>query len=120
MRRQMNRILSHLKKWTILLLVVLLTCLLALNLGQSRAAGQVVKQKGMSFVAWWGGDYSTPGADQSLAELKAAGPDWVSVIVVRYQDTFTDTTIYSSPATASDDDLVHVINQAHSLGLKVM
>jgi hypothetical protein len=120
MRRQMNSLLSHLKKWTILLLVLLLPCLLALNRGQSRAAGGVVKQKGMSFVAWWGGDYSTPEADQSLAELKAAGPDWVSVIVVRYQDTFASTTIYSAPATASDDDLVHVINRAHSLGLKVM
>jgi Glycoside Hydrolase Family 113 len=120
MRRQKNSNLSQLKKWTILLLVLLLPCLLALNRGQSQAAGQVVKQKGMSFVAWWGGAYSTPDADQSLAELKAAGPDWVSVIVVRYQDTFASTTIYSSPATASDADLVHVINRAHSLGLKVM
>ena len=32
----------------------------------------------------------------------------------------TSTTIYSAPGTPTDEDLVHVINQAHSLGMKVM
>jgi hypothetical protein len=116
----MNTIKLYFKKWIMLLPVLIIPCLLLLNMGPSHVQAQVVKQKGMSFVAWWGANYSTPDADQSLAELKDAGPDWVSVIVVRYQDIYTSTSIYSAPATASDADLVHVINRAHSLGLKVM
>jgi hypothetical protein len=120
MRRQMNRILSHLKKWTILLLVLLLPCLLALNMGQSRAAGQVVKQKGMSFVSKGPGAYSSSNADQALSELRDDGADWLSLMVVHYQDNFASTTIDPTSTNASDDDLVHAIQQAHSLGMKVM
>ena len=116
----MNNGKPQLINWTLILSVLVIPCLLALNRGQAHAAGPAARQKGMSFVAWWGGDYSTQAADQSLAELKQAGPDWISVIVVRYQDTIASTTIQSLPATASDEDLVHVINLAHSMGLKVM
>jgi hypothetical protein len=84
------------------------------------AISPVEKQKGMNFAAWWPGLYSSPDADQSLAELKDDGANWLSLIVTRYQDTITSTTIYSSPNTPTDEDLVHVINQAHSLGMQVM
>jgi len=116
----MKTIKSHFRKWLILLSGLMILCFLVLGRGPSHAAGQVVKQKGMSFVAWWPGLYSSPNGDQALSELREAGPDWISLIVTRYQDTIASTTIYASPGTPTDEDLVHVINRAHSLGMKVM
>ena len=78
-------------------------------------------QKGMSYAAWWQGQYSTPEADQSLADLAATGAEWLALIVTGYQEAITSTTItYTLPRTPTDADLTHVITQAHSLGMKVM
>jgi hypothetical protein len=75
----------------------------------------------MSYAAWWEGQYSDPGADLSLGVLATTGTDWISLIVTGYQDTFLSTTIdRTSPHTPTDADLIHVINAAHNLGLKVM
>jgi hypothetical protein len=116
----MTNMKSHFKKWIIILSMSIIPCFLILNMGQSHATGLEAKQKGMSFAAWWPGLYSSPDADQALSELREDGADWLSLIVTRYQDTITSTTIHASPGTPTDDDLVHVINQAHSLGMKVM
>jgi Glycoside Hydrolase Family 113 len=78
-------------------------------------------KKGLSFAAWWAGQYSDPGADISLEALKSTGADWISLIVTGYQDTQSSTTIdLTSQHTPTDADLIHVIQQAHGLGLKVM
>jgi hypothetical protein len=116
----MSNIKSHFKKWIIILSLSIIPCLLILNRAQSHAGGLAAKQKGMSFAAWWPGLYSSPDADQALSELREDGADWLSLIVTRYQDTITSTTIYASPGTPTDADLMHVISQAHSLGMKVM
>jgi hypothetical protein len=116
----MNNIESHFKKWIIILLMSIFPCFLILNMGLSHAAGLGAKQKGMSYAAWWPGVYSSPDSDKALSELREDGADWLSLTVTRYQDTITSTTIYSAPATPTDDDLAHVIHQAHSLGMKVM
>ena len=42
----------------------------------------------MTIAAWWPGEYSTPDADQALTELKEDGPNWLALIVTRYQDTY--------------------------------
>jgi len=78
-------------------------------------------QKGMSYAAWWQGQYSTPSADQSLLNLTATGAEWLALIVTGYQETITSTVItYTLPRTPTDTDLTHVITQAHSLGIRVM
>jgi hypothetical protein len=78
-------------------------------------------QKGISYAAWWSGEYSTPEADVSLKTLSTTGANWISLVVTRYQDTFTSTTINPPGVeTPTDQDLEHVIKHAHSLGLKVM
>jgi exo-beta-1,3-glucanase (GH17 family) len=78
-------------------------------------------QKGMSYAAWWQGQYSTPSADQSLLNLTATGAKWLALIVTGYQETITSTVItYTLPRTPTDADLMHVITQAHNLGMKVM
>jgi hypothetical protein len=78
-------------------------------------------QKGMSFATWWEGQYSDSGSDISLERLKSTGANWISLIVTAYQDTYQSTAIdFASAHTPTDADLIHVINLAHSLGLKVM
>jgi hypothetical protein len=78
-------------------------------------------QKGISYATWWSGQYLDPGADLSLQRLAATGATWISLIVTGYQDTPASTTIdRTDPQTPTDADLIHVIQQAHALGVKVM
>ena len=78
-------------------------------------------EEGISFAAWWSGQYSRPEADFALESLAATGADWVSIIVTGYQQTPTSTTIdRTGAATPTDEDLSHAIRDAHQLGLKVM
>jgi hypothetical protein len=87
----------------------------------SNASAQSPKQKGFSYAAWWSGDYVQPGADYSLELLRSTGTDWISLIVTCHQEAFTSTTIDCTlESTPRDDELIHVINTAHSLGFKVM
>lgn len=83
--------------------------------------GQPGFQKGMSYASWWQGQYSTPEADQSLANLAATGANWVAIIVTGYQETYTSAVIVRDlPKTPTDEDLIHAIGKAHDLGLSVM
>jgi hypothetical protein len=116
----MNKIKLHFKKWSILLLALMIPNLLVFDAGASQATSSAPKLKGMTIASWWPGEYSTPDADQALAELRDDGPNWLALIVTRYQDTYSSTEIYSAPGTPTDADLVHVIKQAHGLGMKVM
>ncbi len=77
-------------------------------------------QKGISYAAWGRGLYSLPQSDTSLSELAETGANWISLIVTCYQDRIGSTSIFASETTPSDTDLIHVMNRAHSLGLKVM
>lgn len=89
-------------------------------LGTAQAQSQTEKQKGISYATWWSGQYSHPDADLALANLAGTGANWISLIVTQYQDNITSTVIYSTTATPTDADLIHVITQAHNLGLQVM
>jgi hypothetical protein len=78
-------------------------------------------QKGMNYATWWQGQYATPSADQSLDNLNAVGARWLGLVVTGYQETITSTVItYALPRTPTDNDLVHVITQAHGRGMRVM
>jgi hypothetical protein len=85
--------------------------------------------KGIHFNDWksfdtpsqWRGLYRPPATDQSLKNLAATGANWISVTVVVGQETIASTTIFrDSPATATDAELLRVINLAHGLGMRVM
>jgi Glycoside Hydrolase Family 113 len=104
----------------VILLTVVISGSLVLGIKKTSATAPIEKQKGMSYAAWWPGLYSTPEADQALAELSDDGADWISLIVTRYQTAITSTIIYTTTGTPTDEDLIHVISQAHSLGMKVM
>lgn len=78
-------------------------------------------QKGINYTAYRFGDYRAPSSDQSLRNLAATGANSIELLVTGYQDTIASTTIeWVPPRTPSDDDLIHAIAMAHSLGLRVM
>lgn len=92
----------------------------ALSSDANQPESQPQKQKGISYATWWSGNYSHPDADLALANLADTGADWISLIVTQYQDSISSTDVYPTLGTPTDADLVHVIRQAHHLGLKVM
>ncbi len=77
-------------------------------------------QKGITFAAWGASDYLTPTSDQSLENVTHTGADWISLIVTQYQATISSTSIQPTSYTPSDASLVHAIENAHKLGLKVL
>ena len=78
-------------------------------------------QKGMDYASWWQGQYSTTSADQSLANLKVTGTKWLGLVATCYKETYASTGITCAlERTPTDDDLVHAVTYAHSLGMKVM
>ncbi|MGC8742162.1 MAG: glycoside hydrolase family 113 [Candidatus Sumerlaeaceae bacterium] len=78
------------------------------------------KIKGISYAAWWPGDYSKPDADLALGKLAATGAKDVSIIVTQYQPTIDSTTIAPAASTPTDEDVTHAIRMAKNLGLRVL
>lgn len=79
------------------------------------------KQEGMAYVSWWYDQYASAGSDESLAKLADTGAEWISVLATWYQDVVTSTEIYShAQKTPTDAGVIHAIQTAHDLGLKVM
>ena len=104
----------------VILVVLAIFAFLCASDQNSCASRAQEKQKGISYAAWWPGLYSLPESDISLAHLAETGANWISLIVTCYQDTISSTNIYPSDGTPTDEDLVHVLDRAHALGLKVM
>ena len=89
--------------------------------------------KGFFFADWapltqppagappFSGLYAPPETDMSLKNLAATGTNWIGLNVVCEQATIASTTIVRAPPrTASDAELLRIINLAHSLGMRVM
>ena len=65
--------------------------------------------------------YTPPQADQSLKNLAVTGANWIALSVRVGQETISSTKISRSEnATATDSELRHVIDLAHSLGMRVL
>ena len=63
----------------------------------------------------------TPTSDQSLDRLAATGANFVSFVPSWVSNTRNDTAIFPDPSiTPTDAALIHAIQKAHSLGMKVM
>jgi len=108
-------------RWFAMVGFVAVLFLFVLVMQKDTAAAQApAKQKGFCYATWQAGQYSEPDADLSLAHLAATGIEWLGLVVTRYQENITSTTIITTEATPTDADLIHVITQAHALGLKVM
>jgi len=69
----------------------------------------------------YGPMYHPPQADPSLKSLATTGASWISVVVHIFQETVTSTNITRNQyGTASDEALRHIIDLAHSLGIRVV
>lgn len=80
-------------------------------------------QKGVVYTSWRHNEYSSIDSNVTLLQLiKPLGVNWLSVVVTCYQDSIVSTEIRCSPdsKTPTDADLIHVIQFAHNLGLRVM
>lgn len=80
-------------------------------------------QKGVVYASWWNGEYSSPESDKTLSlSINPMGINWIAIVVTCYQKTAASTQIKCQPQsfTPTDGDLIHVIQHAHRLGLRVM
>lgn len=100
-----------------------LIALLAAWFFRPHLASMSAFQEGVVYASWWHGEYSSDESDQTLSEaIKPTGANWISVVVTCYQEKISSTRIECKPETKTptDDDLAHVISDAHRLGLRVM
>ena len=77
-------------------------------------------QKGMCYVTWNKDRYSSPESDLSLKEVAKTGATWVSILTTWYQEKCHTTVIFPTKDTPTDESIIHAIDTAHSLGMKVM
>ncbi|MFC1631349.1 discoidin domain-containing protein [Candidatus Omnitrophota bacterium] len=78
-------------------------------------------QKGVVYTSWSNTELGTEASDRTLEYLKEIGVTYLGIMVVWYQDDIDSQIIFPDPKdTPEDQALVHAINKAHSLGIKVM
>jgi len=65
-------------------------------------------------------DFSSQNFKESLANLKATGANFVTLIIPYYQSSLQSTDITPGWNTPTDESLIAGINYAHTIGLKVM
>ncbi|MFA5410943.1 MAG: discoidin domain-containing protein [Candidatus Omnitrophota bacterium] len=77
--------------------------------------------KGVSYTSWSRNELGSSLSDRTLEYLKESGVRHVGIMVVWMQDEVDSKEIHRDPKDTPDDQaLVHAINKAHALGLKVM
>lgn len=98
---------------------ILLLSLLWIN-QRDQALGQgQLPQLGISYAQYNAGAYASALSDQTVEELADAGAEWINIVVTQYQYDLNTTEIYPTGKTPTNDDLIHIIAKAKSLGLKV-
>ncbi|MGC9395498.1 MAG: glycoside hydrolase family 113 [Anaerolineae bacterium] len=113
--------LAHVTVFVVLFALVFGLALACSNPKMLAAQEPEPKLEGGAYTSWWHGEYSSANSDQTLAKIQDTGTEWISLLATWYQDTLTSTTIYSDAnRTPTDADVIHAIETAHTLGLKVM
>ena len=98
------------------LLIVAALCLVALP-----AAAHAEWQRGVNFTNYKPNAYAMPGTDTSLARVAADGNDSVEIVTTWYSaDANSNTIAPDVNRTPTDFSLLHAMQQARSLGLKVV
>ncbi|MFH1269576.1 MAG: cellulase family glycosylhydrolase, partial [Candidatus Omnitrophota bacterium] len=78
-------------------------------------------QKGVVYTSWGKIELGTEASDDTLDYLQKLGVRHISIMIVWFQDSIEEKSIYSDPKdTPEDKALIHAVNKAHSLGMKVM
>lgn len=86
----------------------------------ARASAEDSFQKGVCYASWEKEHYSSAYSDSSLKKISGIGAEWVGIVTTYYQDRYNSKDIYPTDKTPSDKSLMHAVNTAHSLGIKVM
>lgn len=77
-------------------------------------------QKGMCYATWSKDAYASNNSFESIKVVKDIGTTWVAIIPTWYQDKCSTNRIYPTDSTPSDASVKRIIQEAHSLGMKVM
>lgn len=78
-------------------------------------------QKGVVYTSWGKTELADPVSDRTLEYINKLGVRHLAVMVIWVQDTNEEKNIYADPKdTPEDSAIIHAINKAHSLGMKVM
>lgn len=78
-------------------------------------------QKGVVYTSWGTDELGSEASDLTLEYLYKLGIRHLGIMVVWKQDTIEEKAIYSDPKdTPYDSAIIHAVNKAHSLGMKVM
>lgn len=79
-------------------------------------------QKGVVFTSWTTAELASIFSDQTLEYLAKIGVRHLAIMVVWFQDDSESANIApdKNNVTSKDEALVHAINKAHTLGMKVM
>jgi hypothetical protein len=77
--------------------------------------------KAMTINAWSAEAYNSTDFDQSITNLANIGANWVVFDVFWFMNKYTDNDMQRRPEnyTASDSSLIHAIQKAQQLGMKV-
>lgn len=66
------------------------------------------------------GDFQKKAAENSMKRLASNGLDWICIAISAFQETFSSTTIFPLYGfTQTDEDIIHAVKMAKSMGLKV-
>ena len=79
--------------------------------------------KGVTYESWWNGEYASAASDETLANvIQPVGADWIALIIKCTQETrvSTEITCDTHHMAPTDEEIKHIIEQAHRSGLKVM
>lgn len=89
--------------------------------GEANPASIMPPMKGMTINAWSAEAYNSSDFDQSIANLASINANWVTFTVFWFMETGDDTEM--NPRldlyTASNSSLIHAIQKAHELEMKV-
>ncbi len=78
-------------------------------------------QKGVVYTSWGKTELGEEASDETLKYLKELGVRHLSIMIIWTQETIKENVILPDPKdTPNDQALIHAINNAHGLGMKVM
>ncbi|MDD5495882.1 MAG: glycoside hydrolase TIM-barrel-like domain-containing protein [Candidatus Omnitrophica bacterium] len=104
----------------VVLIIVVGSVWMLFSKGLMRPKPKFEFQKGMCYVTWSKDRYGSAASDESLEAMAATGTKWVAIVTTWFQESCSTTKIFPTDYTPTDDSIIHAVEKAHSLGMKVM
>ena len=103
-----------------LLALAMCAAFVAAHVMETVATSRPQFQKGMTYATWTKDALGGAASEASLDRLAATGSRWVALVPTWYQRDYDSTEISPTDKTPTDASLLHAIDRAHELKLKVM